>query len=305
MVKGRLMTGIELFEGIDGLEVLTDEPMSYHTSFRIGGPANYFLIPKNIDSLMSLIKRLSFEEIKPFIFGAGTNLLVGDGGIRGVVVNMLGIVDNIVINDDSVKLPSGSLIINSVKKLSEKGIRCLQWAYGIPGTVGGAVHMNAGAFGSDISEWLSEIEIITQQGELRRVSRGDLQFEYRRSDIQKYGIVVSVSFRYEKEEPKLLLGEIDDYIKIRESRHPLDYPNAGSIFKNPSKAMPAGKLIEEAGLKGLRVGDALISKKHANFIINIGNASAKDVIELIRRVQDEVLHRFDVFLEPEITMIGE
>ncbi|HEC80238.1 MAG TPA: hypothetical protein ENI43_03170, partial [Firmicutes bacterium] len=159
--------------------------------------------------------------------------------------------------------------------------------------------------GSDISEWLVNVEVVDPSGEVRLIERCDINFGYRRSDVSKCGIVVGASFRFEREDPERLVREIDEYMEIRRQRHPLDYPNAGSIFKNPSKETPAGKLIEEVGLKGSRVGDAMVSKKHANFIVNLGRASAKDVLELIRRIQDEVWHKFDIFLEPEICIAGE
>jgi len=305
MAEGRTMLDLNFFEGIEDIDVLESEPMAYHTSFHIGGPADYFAIPKSIDALKILVKRLYDGGIKPFVFGAGTNLLVNDNGIRGIVINTLGIRDGEFITDDVVYLPSGTLMIGKIRELSVKGIRCLQWGYGIPGTIGGAVYMNAGAFGSDISKWLCGVEVITPQGDLKTIERKDLLFDYRRSDVSKYGIVISASFRCVREAPEVLLKEIGEFSKIREDRHPLDYPNAGSIFKNPSREMPAGKVIEEAGLKGLRVGDAMVSKKHANFIINIGQAKATDVMELIRKIQNEILHKFNLFLEPEITIVGE
>jgi UDP-N-acetylmuramate dehydrogenase len=305
MVEGRVMLNLDFLKGIEGLDISEGEPMAYHTSFHIGGPADYFVIPNSIDALKVLVKRLYDEGIRPFVFGAGTNLLVGDNGIRGIVINTLGIKSDELMTNDVINLLGGTPMIGKIRELSEKGIRCLQWAYGIPGTVGGAVYMNAGAFGSDISKWLFDVEVISPQGDLRKIDRRDLQLEYRRSDVSKHGIVVSASFRYEKDDPQVLLKEIDEFGKIRESRHPLNYPNAGSIFKNTSKEISAGKLIEEAGLKGLSVGDAIVSKKHANFIVNLGQARAIDVLELIRRVQDKVLHKFNVFLEPEITIAGE
>ncbi|HEC80680.1 MAG TPA: UDP-N-acetylmuramate dehydrogenase [Firmicutes bacterium] len=305
MAEGGVVIDQKIFDGLGDIEILKKEPMAYHTSFHIGGPAEYLVTPHTVDSLRMLVRRLNDSGIEPFIIGAGTNILVGDKGISDVVVKVYEFKCADRFEDDYCYLCGGDLLTAKVKMLSSRGFKCLQWAYGIPGTVGGAVHMNAGAFGSDISEWLVNVEVVDPSGEVRLIERCDINFGYRRSDVSKCGIVVGASFRFEREDPERLVREIDEYMEIRRQRHPLDYPNAGSIFKNPSKETPAGKLIEEVGLKGSRVGDAMVSKKHANFIVNLGRASAKDVLELIRRIQDEVWHKFDIFLEPEICIAGE
>ncbi|MBR4724404.1 MAG: UDP-N-acetylmuramate dehydrogenase [Lachnospiraceae bacterium] len=291
-------------------KVLINEPMSKHTGFRTGGPADYFLTVKKIDLLKRIIT-LAFEEKIPYyILGNGTNLLVADSGFRGVMIR-LRIAPELVFEEDRsedglsyVTATAGCSLSKLASECASAGLKGLEFAAGIPGTVGGAVVMNAGAYGGEIRDCIVSAEVLDSNGDLIVLNRDELELGYRTSIIRKKDyIVLSARFALPEgnvEESRKLISEL---AAKRREKQPLEYPSAGSTFKRPEGYF-AGKLIEDCGLKGFRIGDAQVSEKHAGFIINLGQASSTDIHALILEVKKRVLERFGVELEPEVIMLG-
>jgi len=293
-------------------EIRKNEPLSRHTSFRIGGPADMLAFPADREDLVSLVRQIRKKGIPFFVLGGGTNLLVRDGGFRGVVVSLERL--DVIRIEREYRSVGGSFAIISAEAgapLSrlhvfslEQGLTGLEFATGIPGSVGGAVGMNAGTSLGETGDVIESVSLITPDGDLVSRGRQDMGFGYRTTNIPDGHIVAEAKFvlrRGDREQVRELVRELQEQ---RRERQPWGAPNAGSIFKNPHEAS-AGKLIEEAKLKGRRVGDAQVSEKHANFIVNLGHATAKDVLELMEIVKRGVLDAHGVRLEPEIKIIGE
>ncbi len=294
-----------------------DEPMADHTTFRIGGPADVFVLPETVEDIVDLLDVLEAENVGWFVFGGGANLLVHDGGIRGVVISPApGLSDIRSVQDNgenaTVTAQSGAFLWDVCRFASEKGLSGLTFAAGIPGTIGGAVMMNAGTPTGDISGVISSLEIVTRPGEVRHVRREEMSFAYRSlrlpPDASGYegrpGIVVSATLQLGRENPKMVKKEVEKRLAERKQSQPGGC-SAGSFFKNPPGASPAGELIDKAGLKGFVVGGAEVSKKHANFIINRKNASAGDVLVLMEIIRKRVHDAFGITLEPEVKIVGE
>lgn len=293
---------IKLEENMTG-KVMWKEPMKKHTSYGIGGPVLGLFYP-NGEKDLSIILALSQEKSIPVFFsGSGSNLLVSDDGFDGFVISLAKTFKKLEINGKKVFAECGVMMGNFVKKCVAAKLTGIESLVGVPGTLGGAIRMNAGAYGSEISNFLTDMKLMTLQGGIKQVLRNEINFHYRQSSIRDDEIVISAHFKFQKgthEEIKALKSQAS---QNRKTSQPLRFRSAGSVFKNPPEKA-AGQLIDEAGLKGTKVGDAEISRKHANFFVNHGNASSNDVAELIRIARRAVKTQFDIELELEIKTLG-
>lgn len=296
--------GFKLKHLIGKDKVLLNEPMKYHTSFKVGGPVDVMVMPESYEVLQQVIKVCMNERVPFYVIGNGSNLLVKDKGIRGVIVKITRL-DKITIEDKKLVSQSGALIADVSQRALEANLTGFEFACGIPGCVGGAVAMNAGAYISEIANVIESALIIDNSGEIRRLSKDELELGYRSSAVLKYGYtVLEASFNLQKGDYSTIKEKIDDLQRRRREKQPLEYPSAGSTFKRPEGYF-AGKLIEDCRLKGTSIGGAEVSQKHSGFIINKDNAKAKDIIELIAYVQKIVFEKFGVELHPEVRIIGE
>ena len=286
--------------------VLLNESMKKHTSFKIGGDADVFIYVNNIESLKIILSLITTENIPYFIIGNGTNLLVADDGFRGVVLNLQHGLKNIEINkEENIIYCEAGVPLNKVCVCAlQNNLSGLEFAWGIPGTCGGALSMNAGAYGSDISNVIESSKHLTPSGTTETLSKNELNLSYRKSIFSdKPFIISSMKFKLHKANEKDIRAKMYENISKRKSKQPLEYPNAGSIFKRP-KGYFAGALIEQSGFKGKFVGGAMVSPKHSGFIINTGKATASDVSNLIYLIKDKVYKEFGVILECEIKTLG-
>ncbi|HJV44819.1 MAG TPA: UDP-N-acetylmuramate dehydrogenase [Bacillota bacterium] len=296
---------IEQLVKLDVGVVLGDEPLANHTTWKIGGPVDLFIQPKDKMGLASAFTIITKHKLPWRVIGKGSNLLVRDRGIRGVVFQLADGLDHLEFRDDVVHVGAGYSLIRLAVMAGKEGLTGLEFAGGIPGSVGGAVYMNAGAHGSEISRILQSAEVLLDTGEFRTYSNQDMQFRYRHSILQDQGgIITGVVFQLAAGNRKEIANAMASYKERRRVTQPLQQPCAGSVFRNPP-GNHAGKLIEEAGLKGYRIGDAQISEKHANFIVNRGKATAGDVLLLIEYIQKTIAERYHVQLIPEVEVVGE
>ncbi|MDR3113739.1 MAG: UDP-N-acetylmuramate dehydrogenase [Endomicrobium sp.] len=286
-----------------GCKILQNEPLSAHSSFKIGGAADFFIEISNENALMEFLKIASENGLKYFILGGGTNILFSDTGYRGAIIKLVGDFKKIKIKDEEIYCGSGALLTAVLKKAAENRLCGLQCAAGIPGTVGGAVFGNAGDKSGFIGAAVKSIEIIDFNGfEKKILKENNLpSFEYRKSGLENC-IITKVNFLLKKEAGNGILKEILESVKKRAKNQPMAMPCAGCIFKNPA-GFSAGRLIDEAGLKGTRTGGAEISEIHANFIVNFGGAKSKDVLELISLAEKAVKEKFNIDLELEIKIV--
>lgn len=299
----------KLSEAAGADHILKDEPMSAHTTFRIGGPADYFVVPEDAASLGRGVALCRAEGVDYFITGNGSNLLVGDGGYRGVVFHICHTMDDVAYEEKGTELlveaGAGVMLSSLARQVSSKGYTGFEYATGIPGTLGGGVTMNAGAYGGEISDNLLWAELMDETGAVLRLERDRLKLSYRHSVMMEQPLVVlRAGFSFTKGDAMAITEKVAELSRSRKEKQPLEYPSAGSTFKRPEDYF-AGKLIQDCGLKGFRVGDAMVSEKHSGFVINVGHATAADVMTLIRHVQQEVDRQFCVRIEPEVRMIGE
>ncbi|MEW6089259.1 MAG: UDP-N-acetylmuramate dehydrogenase [bacterium] len=289
-------------------EILFNEPMSQHTSFRIGGPADMLVFPLDEDDITDILFYAKESQIQWCVLGRGTNVLVKDNGIRGIVIKTDKVLNKIASHDNLLKTSAGILLPKLVRLTQELGLRGLEFAVGIPGNIGGAIAMNAGVKDKCIGDFVTSVWGITEDGERKEWEKEELDFGYRHSLFNsiKY-IITGAGFLLEKDSPQNIKDRIDEYIKKRKETQPLEYPSAGSIFKNPGDGKFAAQLIDMAGCKGLQIGSAKVSEKHAGFIINTDplKAKASDVLSLIEEIQNRVDRKFRIKLEPEIKIIGE
>lgn len=284
--------------------LLRHEPMSRHTTFQVGGEADVFVRPdeENLSRITGLCARYGVEY---HIIGNGSNLLVGDGGIRGVVIGMTGMPSRLLAKGALVTAGAGMLLAKTAAFAAEQGLCGMEFAAGIPGSVGGAVVMNAGAYGGEIKDILEKVVVLGADGRRQELGAAELELGYRRSCIpERHLIVLEAVFRLASGDSREIQAKIADLRDRRRDRQPLEYPSAGSTFKRPEGYF-AGKLIMDAGFKGCSVGGAQVSEKHCGFIVNRGGATAQDIRALIRKVTDGVEAHSGVRLEPEIKMIGE
>lgn len=286
-------------------KVLVKEPMSLHTTFRIGGPADYYVMPSEEKELADVVKLCREEKIPYFILGNGSNLLVGDKGYRGVVIQLYKNFDGIVIDGEKVFAKAGAMLIRVAKETGKAGLTGLEFASGIPGTIGGAMVMNAGAYGGEMKDVVSSVKVLDPEGKIRTLTKDEMKFRYRGSVIEDEGyIVLEAELRLKEGNVSEIQSCMDELSLRRKTKQPLEYPSAGSTFKRPEGYF-AGKLIMDSGMQGYQVGGAQISEKHCGFVINKDRATAEDVMKLIGDVSDRVEERFGVRLEPEVKRIGE
>ncbi|MDP4168976.1 MAG: UDP-N-acetylmuramate dehydrogenase [Bacillota bacterium] len=286
-------------------KVRENEPLSQHTTIKIGGPADLFIEPSSVENLKKLMEIIRKSKLKWRAIGRGSNLLVSDRGIEGAVIKLGQGIDQIQINGTEVRAGGGQSLISLATNISKQGLSGLEFAGGIPGSVGGAVYMNGGAHGSDISKILNKALILFEDGSLEWLSNEDMKFSYRSSILQKErpGIVVEAIFELQKGEKEKIVTEIKKNKDYRKDTQPWNYPCAGSIFRNPLPNY-AGQLIEKAGLKGHSIGGAKISDMHGNFIVNTGSATAEDVLALIQHVKDTIFDLYEIKMETEVEIIG-
>ena len=278
-----------------------NEPMEKHTSFRIGGGAEVMAFPKNREELAEILNVSALLDTKPAILGAGTNVLAPDAGICGIVICLKDCLDGMERLDDTrIRVMAGVTMTRAAVYAANLGLAGLEFAHGIPGTVGGGVYMNAGAYGGEIQGVCESVEVMDRGGNIRRMTNADMEFSYRHSILEETGdIVLSADFVLTKDDPGAIKARMKELIGKRSASQPLDLPSAGSAFKRPVGGYAAA-LIDQAGLKGFRVGGAAISTKHAGFAVNLGGATADDVKELLRQVSDKVYDNSGIRIEPEI-----
>ena len=285
-------------------DVKINEKLSQYVNFKVGGPADILVTPRNKEQIIRTVNICKENNIPFYVIGNGSNLLVKDGGFRGVVISLKE-VNTIIVDGDKIEAECGAMLKAVSDKAMENSLTGFEFACGIPGTIGGAVFMNAGAYDGEIAHVIESAEIIDEECNIVRLSNKDLDFGYRSSIVMKKGYtVLSAVFKLEKGQVKTIKELVDDLTNKRESKQPLEYPSAGSTFKRPTGYF-AGKLIQDAGLKGYSIGGAAVSEKHSGFVINKGNATAKDITDLIKYIQDEVKRQFGVELHPEVRIIGE
>jgi UDP-N-acetylmuramate dehydrogenase len=283
--------------------VSLDEPLSEHTTFEIGGPADVYVVPEDSDEVREVIAACREAEVPFFVLGNGSDLLVSDDGYRGVIVGLADGFTNVSIDGTEITCQAGVSLREASEMACELGLTGLEFACGIPGTIGGACFMNAGAYDGCIADVLKCVRVLKQDGALETIGVADLALGYRASRIRDEGLVVlTATFALRKGDPDTIRAHMDELTHKRESKQPLDKPSAGSTFKRPEGYF-AGKLIMDAGLQGYQVGGAAVSKKHAGFVVNLGGATAADVHAVIEHVQDEVERQFGVRLEPEVRFL--
>ena len=284
--------------------VLLEEPMKRHTTFRIGGPAEVFVMPGNLEEMQRILEICRTEDLPYFILGNGSNLLVSDRGYRGVVIQLDRNFGEVKVEGTEIHASAGALLSTIAVAARRASLTGFEFAGGIPGTLGGAVVMNAGAYGGEMKDVLRKVMVMDQSGKVFEIPAEELQMGYRTSIIKTAGYIVLGAVLSLKEgnleEIKMLTRKLSEQ---RTSKQPLEYPSAGSTFKRPEGYF-AGKLIQDAGLKGYQVGDAQVSEKHSGFVINRGNATASDVMQLISDVADKVKEQFGVTMEPEVKRVG-
>ena len=285
-------------------KVLFDAPMRQFTSIQVGGPADSLLFPKDVDELKKVVRFARRKKIPFLILGRGTNLVVRDKGVRGWVISLAQGMKKIQMDGGVVEAEAGLSLQRLVQFSIQKGFTGLEPFFGIPGTVGGGLVMNAGAWGAELKDVLLSVTLMKEDGEIAERSRSRLRFSYRGLTISPSWIILKGRFELKKGKKEEILERVKSYSEMRKRRQPLDYPSAGSIFKNPKEG-PAGKWIEEAGLKGFRIGRAMVSERHANFIINLGEATAEEVIRLMEFVEKKIYEERGISLEREVKVVGE
>ena len=282
---------------------LENEPMKKHTSYGIGGPANAYIIPKDIDEISKILSFCNKNQIPTYFIGSGSNLLVSDNGFNGVILTPNKVLKKLYFTKNKVVAESGVMLGKLVKECIKKKFTGLESLVGVPGTLGGALVMNAGAFGHEISNYILSVEVMKMNGDVQTLNNSEIDFSYRFSTFKRDQFILQATFEFPKGFSKEIQKNRMKASQGRKSSQPLRFRSAGSVFKNPVE-YPAGYLIDKAGLKGTRVGDAEISNHHANFFINHGNAKAMDIIELIRLTRKKVYKKFGIKLDLEIKTIG-
>lgn len=287
------------------VEILVAEPMKNHTTFRIGGPADALALPKTPEEVAEVV-HFCHEHAQPYyVLGNGSNLLVSDEGYRGLVLQLYRNFNDIQVNGETITVQSGAMLAAVARTAYQTGLTGLEFASGIPGTIGGAVVMNAGAYGGEMKNVLKEVTVLTKEGEVLVIPAKALELGYRTSVIPKNGwIVLGAVLQLKKGDQEQILARMEELKEQRITKQPLDLPSAGSTFKRPEGYF-AGKLIMDAGLRGFTVGGAQVSEKHCGFVVNRGNATAADVWELICEVKRRVKEMTGVELEPEVKMLGD
>lgn len=285
--------------------VKQQEPMSRHTTFRIGGPADFYLCPHSTKEVQEIVEICKEEKLPYFVLGNGSNLLVSDRGYRGVVIQLWKNFSDITVKDCCIQAKAGALLSKVAAEALEAGLTGMEFASGIPGTIGGAAFMNAGAYGGEMKDIIKSVKVLDTQGEVRVLPKEELKMGYRTSIVKEKGYtVLSVELELTRGNQEEIRNTMEDLKERRTSKQPLEMPSAGSTFKRPEGYF-AGKLIMDSGLRGFSVGGAQVSEKHCGFVVNKGGATAMDVLNLIREVQRRVKEQFGVDLETEVRFLGE
>lgn len=286
-------------------DIYFQEPMSRHTSFRTGGEADCLLQIRNVEQLQKILSYLRKTGNEYFLLGNGTNLLVSDRGYQGVVLQMGEGLSGISVEGEKIRVQAGALLSRTAKAAMDAGLAGMEFASGIPGSVGGGIVMNAGAYDGEMKQIVEQVTVLNEDGELMELDCDTMEFGYRTSVIRNRPfVVVEALLSLQKGDPEQILAKMADFAQRRRAKQPLEYPSAGSTFKRPEGYF-AGKLIMDSGMRGRRVGGAQVSEKHCGFIVNTGNATSEDVAELMIEVQERVKERFGVMLEPEIVKLGK
>lgn len=286
-------------------QVCTDEPMKQHTTFRIGGRADYFVSPTETEQIRKVIELCRQENMPWYVIGNGSNLLVSDHGFRGVIIRLFKNYAGLRIEGEQIFVQAGALLSRTANAALQEGLTGFEFVAGIPGTIGGAMVMNAGAYGGEMKDITESVTVLTPEGELLTLKREELEMGYRTSLIARKGyLVLEAVLKLTRGNQEQIKEKMADLRQRRISKQPLEYPSAGSTFKRPQGYF-AGKLIMDAGLRGFQVGGAQVSEKHCGFVVNTGDATAEDVLELIRQVSAKVRALEGVTLEPEVRLLGE
>ncbi|GMQ60213.1 UDP-N-acetylmuramate dehydrogenase [Vallitalea sediminicola] len=295
----------ELTKEIRKENVGKDERMAKHTTFRVGGNADLFISPSNVNELSHAIKTCKTFNIPYYIIGNGSNIIVKDNGFRGAIIQVYKNFNNVTIEDNTITADAGILLSRLAKLIANESLEGFEFASGIPGTLGGAVYMNAGAYGGDMSKVIVSADVIDEKGDIITLSNEELKLGYRTSIIQQNNyIVLNAVLKCKKGNKEKIKRLIEELNSKRKEKQPLEYPSAGSTFKRP-EGYYSGKLIMDSGLRGHQIGNAQVSEKHCGFIINKGTATADDIINLIDYVKNTVKDKYDVNLETEVRIIGE
>lgn len=294
-----------LLDFIKKEDILMDEPMKNHTSFKIGGPADILVLPRSIEEINKTIDLCHKEGMPYFVMGNGSNILVRDKGMRCVVIKIADNLSRVTISGTTVVAEAGILLSTLAKKIMKENLKGFEFASGIPGTLGGAITMNAGAYGGEMKDVVKSCKVLSEEGKVLDLSLTELELDYRKSVIQRRNyIVLEVTMELEKGSYEEIKALTEDLTKRRTTKQPLHLPSAGSTFKRPQGYF-AGKLIQDAGLRGKRIGGAQVSELHSGFVVNVNHATAEDVLNLIAHIQKTVYEKFGVSLETEVRIIGE
>ena len=296
---------LEILQKLVGTEqVWAQEPMKKHTTFRVGGCARYLVEPGDVQQLSAVVNACREQKVPYYVVGNGSNLLVSDAGYNGVIIHLFKNMSEIRTEGNQMILQAGALLARAARTACREGLSGLEFASGIPGTVGGALVMNAGAYGGEMKDVVSRVTVLTSEGEPREYTKEQMAFGYRRSRLtEEAGIVLETEFTLHPGRTEEIQARMEELKEKRVLKQPLEYASAGSTFKRPEGHF-AGKLIEDAGLRGFRIGDAQVSEKHCGFVINRGNASASEIAEVIRQVQDRVYAHSGVRLQTEVKFLG-
>ncbi len=296
---------LEILQKLVGTEqVWAQEPMKKHTTFRVGGCARYLVEPGDVQQLSAVVNACREQKVPYYVVGNGSNLLVSDAGYNGVIIHLFKNMSEIRTEGNHMILQAGALLARAARTACREGLSGLEFASGIPGSVGGALVMNAGAYGGEMKDVVSRVTVLTSEGEPREYTKEQMAFGYRRSRLtEEAGIVLETEFTLHPGRTEEIQARMEELKEKRVLKQPLEYASAGSTFKRPEGHF-AGKLIEDAGLRGFRIGDAQVSEKHCGFVINRGNASASEIAEVIRQVQDRVYAHSGVRLQTEVKFLG-
>ena len=295
----------ELLEKEINGNIYIDENMNKHTYFKTGGPADLFVEPESTESLIKTLKILNESKFDYYIIGNGTNLLISDRGYKGAVVKIGNKLNSITVNGTKIKTGAGTLLSNLAKETCRRGLSGLEFASGIPGFVGGAVAMNAGAYHGEMKDVIDYVVCLDKNNNILKYNNEEMNFRYRKSRVKDEDLIVlEIGLILEEGNVEEIKERIDLLTRLRKEKQPVEMPSAGSTFKRPEKGY-AAKLIEDAGLKGLRFGDAMVSDKHSGFLVNCGRASTDEILALMRLVREKVYETYNIELEPEVKIIGE
>ena len=286
------------------LTIKANEPLSNYTYTKTGGPANLLVFPRSVEQVQRVLAAVKQENLPLTVLGNASNLIVKDGGIRGLVM-ILTDMQELVLEGDQLKAASGAALIEASRQAAAAGLTGLEFACGIPGSIGGAIYMNAGAYGGEVKDVISQVEVVTRDGQLKTYAGADCDFSYRYSRFQEGDeVILGVTFDLAPGDQSTIDSKVAELTHLRQSKQPLEYPSCGSVFKRPEGYF-AGKLIQDAGLQGYQVGGAQVSTKHAGFIVNVDHATATDYLAVIEHIRLVVWARTGVFMEPEVRIIGE